>query len=129
MKLHIPAFTTEYRGNGPACGAVEPTNTEWERKQTNVYPDAAEMLCEECEKAYEVAGMNIPMSHKQFSTVMLAYEMGYFELGGDEGCTLEDVADEIGLSHQATSERIRKGLSKLLGEISERRGDIEMDVE
>lgn len=48
------------------------------------------------------------LSEKQYNSLKRAWEMGYFEV--PRGATLEELADDMGLSHQALSERLRRGL-------------------
>ena len=52
------------------------------------------------------------VSEKQLTAVLAAYEMGYFEILRD--CRLVDVADRLDLSTEATSERLRRGLTNLI---------------
>jgi hypothetical protein len=52
------------------------------------------------------------VSEKQFEALTTALEMGYFEIPRD--ATLEDVADALGVSKRAASERLRRGHTNLL---------------
>lgn len=49
------------------------------------------------------------LSEKQYASIKRAWEKGYFEVPRE--ATLEELADDMGLSHQALSERIRRGLA------------------
>lgn len=49
------------------------------------------------------------LSEKQYASIKRAWEEGYFEVPRE--ATLEELADDMGLSHQALSERIRRGLA------------------
>lgn len=46
------------------------------------------------------------LTDSQWETLMTAYRMGYFEV--PRNASLEDVADELGVTHQSTSERMRR---------------------
>jgi predicted DNA binding protein len=50
----------------------------------------------------------------QHEALTTAYNRGYFEV--PRAAELEDVADDIGVSHQALSERLRRGHETLIGE-------------
>lgn len=49
------------------------------------------------------------LSEKQYASIKRAWEKGYFEV--PRGATLEELAEDMGLSHQALSERLRRGLA------------------
>lgn len=49
----------------------------------------------------------------QWAALETAFERGYFEIPRD--ASLREIADELNVSRQAASERIRRGLSTLLG--------------
>jgi len=53
-----------------------------------------------------------PLTPAQRETLELAVERGYFSIPRD--ATLSELADELGVSDQATSERIRRGVQALL---------------
>lgn len=48
----------------------------------------------------------------QAETLLAAFEAGYFQVPRER--TLDDVADDLGISHQALSERIRRGHQALV---------------
>ena len=48
----------------------------------------------------------------QYDSLRLAYERGYY--GIPRGTQLSDLADEVGISHQAYSERLRRATETLL---------------
>lgn len=52
------------------------------------------------------------VSEKQFEALMTALEMGYFEIPRDT--TLGDLADALGISKRAASERLRRGQTNLV---------------
>lgn len=52
------------------------------------------------------------VSRKQFEALTTALEMGYFEI--PRGATLDELADELGVSSRAASERLRRGQTNLL---------------
>jgi predicted DNA binding protein len=55
------------------------------------------------------------LSEKQFQALSLAFERGYFAI--PRRITLENLADEVGVSHQALSERLRRGHQVVLSEL------------
>lgn len=59
-------------------------------------------------------GDRFDLSSTQREAVVAAFERGYFEI--PRRTTLEGVADELGVSDQAVSERLRRGLETLLEE-------------
>lgn len=52
------------------------------------------------------------LTEKQRDALELATEMGYFDI--PRGADLSEVADEMGISHQAASERVRRGVGVLI---------------
>ncbi|WP_158055765.1 helix-turn-helix domain-containing protein [Halorussus halophilus] len=58
---------------------------------------------------------NFELTPEQREALVLAYEGGYFET--PRAASLADLADEIGISAQALSDRIRRGNEKILGEV------------
>lgn len=52
------------------------------------------------------------VSEKQFNALLTALEMGYFEIPRD--ATLGDLAEALGISKRAASERLRRGQTNLL---------------
>jgi predicted DNA binding protein len=55
------------------------------------------------------------LSEKQFQALSLAFDRGYFAV--PRRITLENLADEVGVSHQALSERLRRGQQVVLSEL------------
>ena len=53
------------------------------------------------------------LTELQYEALVTAYQMGYFEIPQDT--TIEGVADELGISAQSASERLRRGHRKLIG--------------
>jgi hypothetical protein len=53
-----------------------------------------------------------PLTQAQRETLELAVEKGYFDI--PRRATLSELADELGVSDQATSERIRRGIHAML---------------
>ncbi|WP_227354080.1 bacterio-opsin activator domain-containing protein [Haladaptatus salinisoli] len=51
-------------------------------------------------------------THRQYETLCFAAERGYYDV--PRGATTEDIADELGISHQAVSERLRRGHRNLV---------------
>lgn len=50
------------------------------------------------------------LSEKQYAAVKRACRLGYFEV--PRGVTLEELAEDLDLSHQAVSERLRRGVAR-----------------
>lgn len=66
-----------------------------------------------------VPDSSLPLQPKQRQTLELALELGYFDIPREK--TLQDLAEELGISDQSVSERLRRGLSTILEEtLSER---------
>lgn len=59
-------------------------------------------------------GDPLRLSDKQRQTLELAHERGYFEV--PRRATLRDLADELGVSDQSVSERLRRGIDRILTE-------------
>lgn len=55
------------------------------------------------------------LSERQHEALTVAWRLGYFDV--PRGADLEDVAEELGISHQAASERLRRGTEALVGEL------------
>lgn len=51
----------------------------------------------------------------QRETLQLAHDRGYFDV--PRSATLGDLADELGVSNQAVSERLRRGCARLVGDL------------
>jgi predicted DNA binding protein len=54
------------------------------------------------------------LSEKQHETLVAAYETDYY--GVPRGVTMEELAEHLGVSHQAMSERLRRGHQGLISE-------------
>lgn len=57
------------------------------------------------------------LTDEQFDTLATAYEHGYFEV--PRGITMGELADLIGISTNAASQRMRRGLSTIVGDTIE----------
>jgi hypothetical protein len=55
------------------------------------------------------------LSERQHEALTVAWRLGYFDV--PRGVDLGDVADELGISHQAASERLRRGSEALVREL------------
>lgn len=77
-------------------------------------------LDEEQESKY-----HFDLTPEQREALVLALDKGYF--GVPRGATLTDIADELGISQQAASERIRRGAESVLSRmlLSQSAGDLE----
>ena len=54
------------------------------------------------------AGPWYGLSEPQREALMLAVRMGYYDI--PRGCTTEDLANELGISDQAVTERLRRAI-------------------
>jgi len=73
--------------------------------------DACDVYDVSIEKIRSLAEMpslgNLHLTEKQFETIDTAVDSGYYSVPRD--VTIEDLATELGVSHQALSERLRRG--------------------
>lgn len=58
-------------------------------------------------------GTEAALTDTQQETLVLAYNNGYFE--SPREATLEELGDELGISHQAVASRLRRGINHILG--------------
>ncbi len=73
-----------------------------------------------------IASAQTPLTKTQYETIYKAYELGYFDV--PRKVTLEELANELGISHQALSERLRRSHSALVGaELSDGMTPVEID--
>jgi len=92
-----------------------------------VFPDSScvRSMCQQCEdmeltasveRVYPLTGSikrdQFQLTEKQFETVTAAYEAGYYEVPRE--VTLTELAEELDLSHQALSERLRRAHEALI---------------
>lgn len=61
------------------------------------------------------AGDDLGLTEEQRETLVLAYETGYFDI--PRGTTTAGLAEELGISNQAVSERLRRGYSRLVQQL------------
>ncbi|MFP4695916.1 helix-turn-helix domain-containing protein [Thiohalospira sp.] len=59
-------------------------------------------------------GHRFGLSQEQREALLLGLRRGYFDTPSD--ATLAEIADELGISQQATSDRIRRGTKRVLAE-------------
>jgi predicted DNA binding protein len=100
------------------------SGSEW--KLRLVYPctecfDAVEQECGdlgrdfEVERVYSLAEAFAPdrfhLTEKQYETVMAAYDAGYYDI--PRKIKLKELARQLGISHQALSERLRRAHEEL----------------
>ena len=95
--LHVPKSTGSTEA---VCGAGESLN----EKPRSAYPNRD--MCPQCSS--DTQGL----TDKQHEVIATALEMGYFEIPRD--CTLQDLASELDISHQAASERLRRGMKTIV---------------
>ncbi len=55
------------------------------------------------------------LTRAQYETIRLAHEQGHYDI--PRQATIDDLAVELGISHQATSERLRRAHGVLIGNI------------
>jgi len=60
------------------------------------------------------SGVSAMLSDRQYETLRTAFETGYFAIPRE--ITLEELGDQLGISDTAASQRIRRGLRRLLAE-------------
>lgn len=58
------------------------------------------------------AGKWFGLTSRQRETMMLAVSMGYYDI--PRGCTTQEVADRLGISDQAVTERLRRGIATMV---------------
>ncbi len=68
------------------------------------------------DRIYDLSGSfrrgRFGLTEHQHETILTAYDRGYYDV--PRGATLADLADELGVSHQALSERLRRGHGTLV---------------
>ena len=72
----------------------------------------------ELERLYDAADRDDTepaLTEEQRETLLLAYQCGYFEIPRE--VTTSDLAEELGVSNQAISERLRRGYARLVENI------------
>jgi predicted DNA binding protein len=77
--------------------------------------------CEDADIAVDITRMYHPteggtgpwygLTDRQRETLILAVEAGYYDI--PRGCTTKDLADQIGISDQAVTERLRRAIASL----------------
>ncbi|RKD95045.1 helix-turn-helix domain-containing protein [Halopiger aswanensis] len=60
----------------------------------------------------DLARVRTPLTEIQYETIAKAHELGYFDV--PRQVTLEELAAELGISHQALSERLRRSHAALI---------------
>ncbi|WP_226006786.1 helix-turn-helix domain-containing protein [Natrinema salinisoli] len=74
----------------------------------------------------DLATARTPLTETQYETICKAHELGYFDV--PRGVTLKELATELGISHQALSERLRRSHAALVSaELSDRSAPMEID--
>lgn len=74
----------------------------------------------------DLATARTPLTETQYETICKAHEQGYFDVPRE--ITLKELAAELGISHQALSERLRRSHAALVSaELSERSAPMEID--
>jgi predicted DNA binding protein len=65
--------------------------------------------------AQRADGDDLALTAEQRETLVLAHQMGYFDI--PRGTTTSGLAEELGISNQAISERLRRGYSRLVEQL------------
>lgn len=58
-------------------------------------------------------GTRAALTDTQQEALVLAYDRGYFE--SPREVTMEELGDELGITHQAVASRLRRGINQILG--------------
>lgn len=75
----------------------------------------------------DLASAQTPLTETQYETIYKAHELGYFDVPRE--VTLKELAAELGISHQALSERLRRSHAALVSaELSDRIAPMEIDL-
>jgi len=61
-----------------------------------------------------IQGEGYELTETQREALVLAYEQGYFDTPRE--CSLEEIAEELGITQQSLSSRLRRGHRRLIGE-------------
>lgn len=73
----------------------------------------------EFERIYELSGRGrrgqLGLTEAQYDTILNAHEMGYYAI--PRGANLEELARQMDISHQALSERLRRGHETLVASV------------
>ncbi|OVE84191.1 helix-turn-helix domain-containing protein [Natronolimnobius baerhuensis] len=70
--------------------------------------------------------LETPLTETQYETITMAHELGYFDV--PRQVTLEELASELDISHQALSERLRRSHDALISsELTDRRAPTKAD--
>jgi predicted DNA binding protein len=123
-RVHTP-FRALIGADGAALLDVSTNGTEW--RFCLIYPDAVAIdeVSEECEelglhlnvdRVYSLSDAftrdHFELTEKQYETILAAYEAGYYEI--PRQIKLKELARELDVSHQALSERLRRGHQVLM---------------
>lgn len=74
----------------------------------------------------DLASVQTPLTETQYETICKAHELGYFSVPRE--VTLKELAAELGVSHQALSERLRRSHAALVSaELSDRMAPMKID--
>lgn len=120
---HIDGFVEALVTTGGTVLAGYGTHTEWSFQLR--FPDHESLsefgeICEHKEIALDLRSVynphppevNAKLTHEQRRTLRAAHERGYFEV--PRRTTLPELADHFGISKQAVSQRLRRGLNNVL---------------
>lgn len=123
-RVHTP-FHALIGADGAALLDASTNGTEW--RFCLVYPDAVaiDAVSEECDEleldldvdhVYPLSNAftrdHFELTEKQYETILAAYEAGYYEI--PRQIKLKELARELDVSHQALSERLRRGHQVLM---------------
>jgi len=123
-RVHTP-FQALMGEDGTALLDASTNGTEW--RFCLVYPDecAIDAVSAECEelgihlavdRVYSLSDAftrdHFELTEKQYETILAAYEAGYYDI--PRKIKLKELARELNVSHQALSERLRRGHQVLM---------------
>lgn len=122
----VDGFFGEVQDNGILIEEGIGTHTEWRFRLRAADREALSRLQQACtdedipldirqvfHNPTDLSNPRYGLTDKQYEAVMLAFNRGYFHVPRDASQT--DLSDEIGISRQAFSRRLSRGLNSLIG--------------
>lgn len=103
-----------------------PSREKFSEAYKRVEENDIEISCLQIKTCQRLVRQSI-LSNAQFEAVKQALDLGYFNVPRD--ATLQELADRIGISHQAASERLRRAEKKMFSSLvsNRARGSLPMD--
>lgn len=127
--LHVPS----YQPDGeviPACNTAAADPSNWRMKSPSVYPNACEMLCDDCVAAWLAFGANsipvpLTLTHRQYEVFEAAYTKGYFEW--PRNAELRDIADYVGIEQSTSGEHLRYAIKEFIDHVFAADGQVKLE--